>query len=116
MDERERGQFKSVPTLLLDISERMAVNETLTAEILKALSRSEESRKEIHQKLDGLNGISDTVARLEPIVASLQSWHQQSLGAWKLGDVLAKVAYAIIGGTLVAVGWVVNYLTAGGRH
>jgi hypothetical protein len=114
MIERERGAERSVPTLLLDIIERLGIAETHYMQIIRAQERAEDSRKEIHEKLDGFGRVADTVARLEPIVLHLDQLRLRAAGARNLGDWLARAVWAVIGSGITAAVELMHYLT--GKH
>jgi hypothetical protein len=108
-DEERSGH-----SLLIDIWSRLAVVETQNNHIMAAQGRAEDSRREMHGKLDSFNRVADTVERLEPIVMHLDQLRLRAAGARSVGDWLARAMWAVIGSSIAAAVELMHYFT--GKH
>lgn len=107
---------RSLPTLVLDLSDRVTRVETQNDWILQGQRDAQESRREIHHKLDAFNRIADTVARIEPLVIAHEALRLRGAGAHDLGKWLARALWAVIGSAIAIGVELVHYLTSSGRH
>jgi hypothetical protein len=103
-------------SLLLDIYNRLATVEAQNNHIMAAQGRADDSRREIHEKLNQFALVSQTVQRIEPIVLRLEAMRQQAVGASALGEILAKAIYGIIGAAIAVAGWLAHALMAKPPH
>lgn len=111
-----RPEQKSGHTLLVDIWSEVAVLRTNVNHILDAQGRADASRGEIHQKLDGFNRVADTVARMEPIVTTLNELRLRQAGARSFGYWLGRATWAVIGSAIALAVELLHSINFTGRH
>lgn len=100
----QQGLERSSNTLLLDIIERLAIVEQQLIQVTRSQNGADDSRRAIHDRLNSLSRIADTVERLEPVVIDLDHLRQRAIG----GQFVARLLWTGIGSVLVVIGALID--------
>lgn len=106
---RHYNPLESLPTLVLDLTTRITRVEMQNDWITRSQGRADESRKEIHQKLEKLSRVIELVEEMKPIVMKLEQDRIMLAGAVWAGGLASKVGYVVLSAAAGAIGFVLHY-------